>query len=135
MLFALSYLSFLRGDIIIEQYEMCKWRYLNSISYEKGRRVRRPSRVGVEVDPHSPPAVGSEESQETKEPTLGQNVIERDQEKLQEFLQEYSNPFLLKYIKIYWKDYDSVESHVELERTFDHLTERELNQLALREPM
>lgn len=97
--------------------------------------MRRPSRVGVEVDPHSPPAVGSEESQETKEPTLGQNVIERDQEKLQEFLQEYSNPFLLKYIKIYWKDYDSVESHVELERTFDHLTERELNQLALREPM
>ena len=135
MLFALSYLSFLRGDIIIEQYEMCKWRYLNSISYENGKRVRRPSRVGVGVETPSSPAVGSEESQETREPPLSQNDVERDKEKLLEFLKEYSNPFLLKYIKIYWKDYDSVESHVELERTFDHLTERELNQLALREPM
>ena len=135
MLFALSYLSFLRGDIIIEQYEMCKWKYLNSISYENGRRVRRSSRAELEVESPSLPADRSEESQEVKETTPSQNANERDQEKLLAFLKEYSNPFLLKYIKIYWKDYDSVESHVELERTFDHLTERELNQLTMREPM
>ena len=134
MLFALSYLSYLRGDIIIEQYEMCKWRYLNSISYENGRRVRRPSKAGMDVEPNSAQTVRSKESQEINEPTPSQ-IGAQDQEKLLEILKEYSNPFLLKYIKMYWEDYDSVESHVELERTFDHLTARELNQLTLREPM
>ena len=132
MLFALSYLSFLRGDIIIEQYEMCKWRYLNSISFEHGKRVRHGRQVEKEMG-LDPSFSAEKQLKETEGEIPSSAVHAKDMEKLKEFLTEYSNPFLLKYIKMYWKDYDSVESSVELQRSFDKLTERELNQLGLKE--
>ena len=41
----MSYFSFLRGDIIIERYAMCKWRYLKKVSEGEGKKDHRVSQL------------------------------------------------------------------------------------------
>lgn len=108
----MSYLSFLRGDIIIEQYEMCKWRYLKKQSELKNTPKRRPSQVS-EID----------------DDNEREQLNEQQNEAVKYFIANTNNPYLLKYIKQYWEDYDSVQSSVEIDKSFNKLTERELNQL------
>lgn len=107
LLTAMSYMSFLRGDIIIEQYEMCKWMYM---SKSKGT-TRRNSLSAIE------------DEKERLE------VIRKENEAVKDLIENFNNPFLLKYIKQYWEDYDSVQSNEAIGRSFQQLTERELNQL------
>ena len=40
LLMSMCYLSFLRGDIIIEQYEMMKWKYFNEVTIVNGKRQK-----------------------------------------------------------------------------------------------
>ena len=107
LLAAMSYMSFLRGDIIIEQYEMCKWVYM---SKNKGTTHRNSLSV-------------IEDEKERLE------VIRKENEAVKDLIENFNNPFLLKYIKQYWEDYDSVQSNEAIGRSFQQLTERELNQL------
>lgn len=101
----MSYMSFLRGDVIIEQYEMCKWRYLNS-------GASRRSALSEIRDEQERLAINEQQNEAVK------GIIEN------------LNPYLLKYIKHYWEDYDSVQSNEAMDRSFHKLTERELNQLS-----
>ena len=50
-------------------------------------------------------------------------------EAVKDLIANTNSPYLLKYIKQYWEDYDSVKSNVEIDDSFQKLTERELNQL------
>ena len=102
----MSYMSFLRGDVIIEQYEMCKWRYLNS-----GGAARRGALSEIR-DEQERLAANEEQNEAVKD------IIEN------------LNPYLMKYIKNYWEDYDSVQSNEAMNQSFHQLTERELNQLS-----
>ena len=113
MLFALSYISFLRGDIIIEQYEMCKWKCLKTLSQERKKQVQQSNQL-------------SEENQDKER----NEANRRDNESVRKIIEAYNNPFLLKYITMYWADYDSVESNLRMDQHFQQLTERELNQLS-----
>lgn len=108
----MSYFSFLRGDIIIEQYEMSKWRYLNKVSDNKGKRSRRPSQLSTITDEIE-----------------REHINEVENEGVKELITNTNNPYLLRYIKQYWEDYDSVKSSVEIDGSFQKFTERELNQL------
>ena len=54
---------------------------------------------------------------------------EMQNEAVKDLIANTNNPYLLKYIKQYWEDYDSVKSNVEIDDSFQKLTERELNQL------
>lgn len=92
---------------------MCKWKCLNTLSQEKGKRVRRSSQL-------------SEVTQEEER----REANRRDNESVRKIIETYNNPFLLKYINMYWEDYDSVESNVRMDQHFQQLTERELNQLS-----
>ena len=56
-------------------------------------------------------------------------VIRKENEAVKDLIENFNNPFLLKYIKQYWEDYDSVQSNEAIGRSFQQLTERELNQL------
>lgn len=102
----MSYMSFLRGDVIIEQYEMCKWRSLNS------GMARRSSALSEIRDEQERLAANEEQNEAVKD------IIDS------------LNPYLLKYIKHYWEDYDSVQSNEAMNQSFHQLTERELNQLS-----
>lgn len=91
---------------------MCKWRYLNKISENHGNRKRRPSQLS-----------------EIEDENEREHLNEKENEAVKEMIANTTNPFLLKYIKHYWEDYDSVKSNVEIDGSFNLLTERELNQL------
>ena len=106
----MTYLSSLRGDIIIEQYEMCKWKCLNELATKNGKRS------------HADPATEAEEIEK---------LNEEDNELVDAVIRRYNNPYLLKYIKLYWEDYDSVQSNVEIDKMFMQMTNRERNQLEL----
>ena len=106
----MTYLSSLRGDIIIEQYEICKWKWLNALATKNGKRS------------HTDPATEEEEIQK---------MNEEDNELVDAVIRRYNNPYLLRYIKLYWEDYDSVQSNVEIDKMFMQMTNRERNQLEL----
>ena len=108
----MSYFSFLRGDIIIERYEMCKWRYLKKVSEGEGKRDRRMSQLSDITDENE-----------------REQYNEKQNEAVKDLIANTNNPYLLKYMKQYWEDYDSVKSNVEIDDSFQKLTERELNQL------
>ena len=82
----MTYLSSLRGDIIIEQYEICKWKWLNALATKNGKRS------------HTDPATEEEEIQK---------LNEEDNELVDAVIRRYNNPYLLRYIKLYWEDYDN----------------------------
>lgn len=86
---------------------MCKWMYM---SKSKGT-TRRNSLSAIE------------DEKERLE------VIRKENEAVKDLIENFNNPFLLKYIKQYWEDYDSVQSNEAIGRSFQQLTERELNQL------
>ena len=49
LLMSMCYLSFMRGDIIIEQYEMTKWKYWSTVTNVNGTRSRTASDIsGIE---------------------------------------------------------------------------------------
>ena len=54
---------------------------------------------------------------------------EMQNEAVKDLIANTNNPYLLKYIKQYWEDYDSVKSNVEIDDSFQKLTECDLNQL------
>lgn len=112
LLRSMCYLSFLRGDIIIEQYEMMKWKYFNEVTIVNGKRSRAASNIS-----------GIEDTREKEEMTKKAN------EAVKKMIEHTSNIYLLKYIQHYWEDYESVKSNEEAGRSFMQLRERQLNQL------
>ena len=58
-----------------------------------------------------------------------EQLNEQQNEAVKYLIAHTNNPYLLKYIKQYWEDYDSVQSNVEIDKSFNKFTERELNQL------
>ena len=50
-------------------------------------------------------------------------------EAVKNMIEHTNNVYLIKYIKQYWQDYESVKSNEESGRSFMQLGERELNQL------
>lgn len=91
---------------------MCKWRYLKTVTENKGNRKRRPSQIS-----------------EIEDENEREHLNEKQNEEVKDMIYTSRNPYLLKYIKHYWEDYDSVESNQEIDGSFNMLTERELNQL------
>ena len=71
---------------------------------------------------HTDPATEEEEIQK---------LNEEDNELVDAVIRRYNNPYLLRYIKLYWEDYDSVQSNVEIDKMFMQMTNRERNQLEL----
>ena len=112
LLMSMCYLSFMRGDIIIEQYEMTKWKYWSSVTNVNGTRSRTASDIS-----------GIEDEKEKEEMSRKVN------EAVKNMIEHTNNVYLLKYIKQYWQDYESVKSNEESGRSFMQLGERELNQL------
>ena len=92
---------------------MCKWKCLKTLSQEKGKQLQQSSQL-------------SEENQDEER----YEANRRENESVRKIIEAYNNPFLLKYITMYWEDYDSVESNVRMDQHFQQLTERELNQLS-----
>lgn len=92
---------------------MCKWKCLKTLSQEKRKQAQQPGQQ-------------SEENQNEER----NEANRRDNESVRKIIEAYNNPFLLKYITMYWEDYDSVESNVRMDQHFQQLTERELNQLS-----
>ena len=85
---------------------MCKWRSLNSGT------ARRSGALSEIRDEQERLAANEEQNEAVKD------IIDS------------LNPYLLKYIKHYWEDYDSVQSNEAMNQSFHQLTERELNQLS-----
>ena len=112
LLMSMCYLSFLRGDIIIEQYEMTKWKYWSIVTNVNGMRSRTASDIS-----------GIEDEKEKEE------MSKKVNEAVRNMIEHTNNVYLLKYIKQYWQDYESVKSNEESGRLFRQLGERELNQL------
>ena len=119
LLMSMCYLSFMRGDIIIEQYEMTKWKYWSTVTNVNGTRSRTASDIsGIEDEKEKEEMARRMKEKGAEERISGQNMIEHT-----------NNVYLLKYIKQYWQDYESVKSNEESGRSFMQLGERELNQL------
>ena len=112
LLMSMCYLSFLRGDIIIEQYEMMKWKYFNEVTIVNGKRSRAASNIS--------------EIEDTREK---EEMTKKANEAVKNMIEHTSNIYLLKYIQHYWEDYESVKSNEEAGRSFMQLRERQLNQL------
>ena len=109
---SMCYLSFLRGDIIIEQYEMMKWKYFNEVTAMNGKHKRTASNIS--------------EIEDTKKK---EEMTKKANEAVKNMIEHTSNIYLLRYIQHYWQDYESVQSNEEAGRSFLQLRERQLNQL------
>lgn len=83
----MMHFSFLRGDIVIMRYEMCKWEVL---------------RNAKKIDP-----LPNDVSEQEMTDLINKRVEER--------IMNTSNIFLTYYLRKYWHDYDSIEGAREME--------------------
>ncbi|KAK8818341.1 hypothetical protein WA556_006161 [Blastocystis sp. ATCC 50177/Nand II] len=79
LLMSMCYLSFLRGDIIIEQYEMMKWKYFNEVTIVNGKRSRAASNIS--------------EIEDTREK---EEMTKKANEAVKNMIEHTSNIYLLK---------------------------------------
>lgn len=82
----MMHFSFLRGDIVIMRYEMCKWEVLKD--------VKRKNLL-------------KDVSEQEKTDFINKRV--------EETIMNTSNIYLTYYLRKYWHDYDSVEGGREME--------------------